>query len=287
MTKRCPVCEKDFLTSVSKRIFCSVKCSVTSRKNDENYIEKLRKPKKSLERKMYACKYCNAGFESSKERKYCSPKCGNQDRLLGKGYLVPIECRECKQVFKPHRSSLQYCCARCASAGKTKDPDFIDSLKAGCRRRSAEPGYKQILSEAAKKRWKDPEFRKMMDDIFDSDEWLKKSTENYSTKDYVFPSGRVVRIQGYEDKALDDLIKTYDEKDIVVDKEEIRDMIGIISYYDSNGAKHRYVPDIYLKSLGHIIEVKSEWTYRVNQRVNELKKEACLKMGLGFSFMIY
>ena len=126
----------------------------------------------------------------------------------------------------------------------------------------------------------------MMDDIFDSDEWLKKSTD-YSTKDYVFPSGRVVKIQGYEDKALDDLLKTHDEKDIVVDKEEIRELIGVITYYDSSGVKHRYIPDIYLKSLDHIVEVKSEWTYRVNQAVNEMKKEACLKIGLGFSFMIY
>lgn len=287
MLKVCPKCKESFSTSIGKRVFCSVKCSVSFRSADEAYLTKLRKPKQNLERKDYACNHCGASFTSTVERKYCSSKCGNQDRLLGKGYLVPIECKECKKMFKPIRSSLKYCSVVCASVGKAKDPTFIDRLKVGCAKRSSDQGYIQKLSESAKKRWESPDFRKKMEDIFDSEEWLLKSTDNYSSKEYVFPSGRTEKIQGYEDKALDDLLKTYEEDDIVVNKSEIRRLIGPIFYRDRDNVKRRYVPDVYVKSSDLIVEAKSDWTYRVNQEVNELKKEACLRLGHRFSFMIY
>ena len=287
MIKVCPECNHEFNTFIGKRVFCSRKCSIHSRKTNQEYLLKLRKPKERKEQLEYQCKYCSVKFFSSNIRKYCSPKCGNQDRLLGKGYLIPIECKECKNIFKPVRSTNKYCSTECSINGKLKDPLFLLNLKESCKKRSLNPDYLQKLSDKAKKRWNDPKFREKMDQIFLSDDWLSKSTDSYLTKTFVFPSGVVEKIQGYEDKALIELLEKYSEEDIIVNKSKIKSIIGIIEYYDENGAKHRYTPDIYIISENRIIEVKSSWTYQINQDINERKREACIKKGHDFTFLIY
>lgn len=287
MIKVCPQCQLEFTSSVRSRVFCSVKCSVNNRKKDVAYLEKLRKPKTELNKKDFGCAYCGFEFSSKKERKYCSTKCSNQDRLLGKGYLIPIFCKECKKQFKPVRSSMKYCSTTCSTQGTSKDPVFVEKLKIGCAKRSENQEYIEKLSELAKNRWADAGFREKMEKIFDSDEWQEKSTESYLTKDYMFPSGRRERVQGYEDRAIDELLQEHSEDDIVVNKQEIRKLIGTVFYHDEEGIKHRYIPDIYVKSENLIVEVKSEWTYRIKQEVNEIKKEACLRKGHNFCFKIY
>ena len=36
-----------------------------------------------------------------------------------------------------------------------------------------------------------------------------------------------------------------------------------------------------------MIEIKSEYTYRHNKEINDLKRDAVLKAGIGFKFMIF
>lgn len=108
----------------------------------------------------------------------------------------------------------------------------------------------------------------------------------FAHKEYSFPSGKKSFVQGYENIALDDLLKTYDENDIFVGDKEIEDQIGIIWYSFENN-KHRYYPDIYIKSENKIIEVKSEYTYMQNKNKNIAKKNACIEMGFNFEFVIY
>ena len=51
--------------------------------------------------------------------------------------------------------------------------------------------------------------------------------------------------------------------------------------------KRIYYSDIYIKKENKIIEVKSEWTFKINKKKNLLKKEACLKAGYKFEFWIF
>jgi hypothetical protein len=111
----------------------------------------------------------------------------------------------------------------------------------------------------------------------------------YGKKNYILPSGKVVKIQGYEDRALDELFKQgYKEEDILISLIDINDKIGKIYYNDATGKKHRYFPDFYIISENKIVEVKCKYkyTYEKNIEKNLLKKQACLDMGLNFEFKI-
>lgn len=105
-------------------------------------------------------------------------------------------------------------------------------------------------------------------------------------KDYILPSNRVVRIQGYENLALDILISKYKEDDIIVTNKEIREEIGILNYI-MDKREHTYVPDIYIKLENKIIEVKSNWTYELELEKNNLKKKSCEDVGIKFEFWIF
>lgn len=112
---------------------------------------------------------------------------------------------------------------------------------------------------------------------FKNHEWGNKY------KDYTTPNGTNLRIQGYENFALDQLFKNYSEEDIVVNK--INSVIGKIQYV-LNTNKKIYKPDIYIKSEHKIIEVKSQFTYDLQLEKNKLKAQACLNLGFQFEFWI-
>lgn len=245
----------------------------------------LKKPRAKRTYKEVSCTYCKNTFTTHRESKYCSTICCNRDRLLGKGVIQPKPCIICGNIYKPQRQTTRFCSNVCSSQHKSQDPLFIKNLKAGCVKRSQDPAYLQKLSGKAIERWNTPEFRNKMEEIFTSDDFAQKSNENYLTKDYIFSSGRIVRVQGYEPQALDILLQTYDEKDLFIGS-EIKNEIGIITYLDESKNLHRYNPDIYIKSLNKIIEVKSQWTYNVQLDTNIRKKIACEDLGINFEFMI-
>jgi hypothetical protein len=108
---------------------------------------------------------------------------------------------------------------------------------------------------------------------------------NYRLKDYTLPSGKVVKVQGYENFALDILLKTLDESDLFITYNEIREEIGTMNYLMDDHEKI-YLPDIFIKSQNKIIEVKSIYTYNLHLEQNLLKKDACIENGLLFEFWI-
>lgn len=117
-----------------------------------------------------------------------------------------------------------------------------------------------------------------------SDEFSTNAKKQF--KDYTLPSKKVVRIQGYENFALDILFKDYNEDDIIITNKDIREEIGILNYI-MDEKDRRYIPDIYIKSENKIIEVKSKWTYELELDKNNLKKESCELMGINFEFWIF
>lgn len=101
--------------------------------------------------------------------------------------------------------------------------------------------------------------------------------------DLLLPSGKKVRIQGYENFAIDTLLKTYNENDLIIENTRIAELTGLIKYDNSR----IYFPDIFIQSERKIIEVKSHYTYRIKLKENLLKKEAVLNRGLLFEFWIF
>lgn len=79
----------------------------------------------------------------------------------------------------------------------------------------------------------------------------------FSTKDYVFPSGNIVKVQGYEPFALNLLLEQgVKEDDIVVGCKNV----PRVSYFHEQD--RIYYPDIYIKSTDTLIEIKSMYTYQ-------------------------
>lgn len=121
--------------------------------------------------------------------------------------------------------------------------------------------------------WKDP--------VFAANQF--KSSVRY--KEFVLPSGLVVKLQGYEPQVLDYLLTLYDESDIILTVKNIHTYIGRIFYTQEN-IKRSYYPDFYIKSINTIIEVKSTYTFKKHIEKNLLKERACLDAGFNFKFII-
>jgi hypothetical protein len=113
----------------------------------------------------------------------------------------------------------------------------------------------------------------------------KQQSGGYSYYDFEFPSGKVIRVQGYEPKVLAKLVVDYSEDDIIVGVQNIINEIGFF-HYEYENETHRYYPDIYIKSEKKIIEVKSTYTFNKEKEKNLLKRESVLNKNINFNFII-
>lgn len=105
----------------------------------------------------------------------------------------------------------------------------------------------------------------------------------YKSKLYTFPSGREVCVQGYEPRAIDQLLLHYTEDEIVVETAQI----PRIEHLGIDKKTHYYFPDIFIPKENLIIEVKSIWTYEQDKKTVLLKEQACIAAGFNYKFIIY
>jgi len=102
-------------------------------------------------------------------------------------------------------------------------------------------------------------------------------------KFYILPSGKKVRIQGYENKTFDKLFKLgYDENDLLWKKSDMPEI-----WYVMDGTKHRYYPDFFIKKENLIIETKSVYTLNIEKEQNNKKFEAVKSAGFNFRLDVY
>lgn len=93
----------------------------------------------------------------------------------------------------------------------------------------------------------------------------------FSRKQYTFPAGREVVIQGNENHCIDQLLAGgTDETDIVVED------VPTISY-NWNNKSRTYYPDIYIPTTNSLIEVKSYFTWSIQALQNLEKMKAASK----------
>jgi hypothetical protein len=109
----------------------------------------------------------------------------------------------------------------------------------------------------------------------------KISKKSYSRKEYIFPSGRIELIQGYEPFAINDLLfkENIQENDIVTGCKNI----PIIWYKDDADKLHKHYVDIFIPSKNLCIEVKSSWTIK---KENVFQKQSAAK-DLGYNYEIW
>ena len=250
--------------SVGFRLFCSVKCSANSSfKKDK--IVKTNFDKYGCENAFQtkvARDNLNA-FHANKERVTESIEKGNQT-LKNKLGVESIE-----DVIQ-----WKYAASVIAKKDKYGSVGYNNRKKANLSR--DEHAIHQKMMETSLKKYGVPH-PMQHPEIFD-----KRIRNSFYYKDYTFPSGKVVQIQGFEDLALDELLLKYTEDEIVVGSKNMPSI-----WYLFECVKRRYFPDIFIPKDNLLIEVKSDFTMRVNFEINNIKAKAVLDQGYNFEFYIY
>jgi hypothetical protein len=100
-------------------------------------------------------------------------------------------------------------------------------------------------------------------------------------KPYTLPSGKVIEYMGYENYALEELLKMYEENDIE------NDMLPIFHYKKQDGTDHTYLPDIFIKSHNKFIEVKSTYTITQDHDTILLKQQSVKNAGFDCEIWVY
>jgi hypothetical protein len=113
----------------------------------------------------------------------------------------------------------------------------------------------------------------------------KQNKNSYYLKDYILPSGNIIKIQGYEHFALDELCKkeNNNENDIITGSKNV----PTIWYNDINNKKRRHFVDIFIKSKNKCIEVKSTWTFTTQKDIIFLKQNAAKQLGYLYEIWVY
>ena len=110
---------------------------------------------------------------------------------------------------------------------------------------------------------------------------VKSEFKGCHYKDYKFPSGNTIKVQGYENLAIDTLLTQFNEQQIIVGKANV----PVIEYH-INEKRHVYFPDIYIPDENKIIEVKSEWSLQYPTHVEE-KAQATVSEGYIYEIWVY
>lgn len=111
----------------------------------------------------------------------------------------------------------------------------------------------------------------------------KNSKNSYKLKQFTFPCGNTIKVQGYEPFLLNILVKEgYNFEEIITKRTDVPEI-----WYDINGIKKRYYCDIYIPKTNTIYEVKSTWTNIKNIDKNRLKKQACIDNGYNFQLYVF
>jgi len=111
----------------------------------------------------------------------------------------------------------------------------------------------------------------------------EKACSGYKTKYYTFPSGKIIKYQGYENLALDELLKTISENDIFNSKSDVPS----VWYKTDDGKEHRHYVDIFIPTQNRCIEVKSTWTIKYTTSNIFLKQKAAKELGYKYEIWVY
>lgn len=116
-------------------------------------------------------------------------------------------------------------------------------------------------------------------------EIMDKCSKNaYKLKEYTLPSGNIIKIQGYENYALDEILQDgILEEDIINGCKSVPE----IWYEDENRIKHRHYVDIFIPSQNRCIEIKSTWTAEKKKDCIFLKQQAGKELGYEYEIWIY
>lgn len=193
----------------------------------------------------------------------------------GLNQKMTVECRKCGYCWDAWATSLSKgkACPECA-----RDRIRATNLKKyGVEYSNQRPEVKAKIRQTMLDRYG------VKHALQNKELFNKNLKSSFALKDYKL-GNRVVRVQGYEPQALDYIQnkKKIKAKDIVCGSGSNVPSVE----YKYKGKWYVYHPDIYIRSLNRLCEVKSAYTYLSDLRRNEAKRKACLKAGYNFTFLV-
>jgi hypothetical protein len=103
----------------------------------------------------------------------------------------------------------------------------------------------------------------------------------FQWKEYIFPSGKVIKVQGNENHMINELISTgISEEDIITGRNNMPYV-----WYEYEGKSHVYYADAMVKNK--IYDAKSPYTLYCDLYKNIAKMNAVLELGFEFEFLVY
>lgn len=123
----------------------------------------------------------------------------------------------------------------------------------------------------------------------------KSAIANSIGREFTMPSGKIIRVRGYEDATITELLKIFSEAEIIVDDTLREYNLPVFTYTDSRRHSLKYYPDIYIPKENKIIEVKGRWWWDgkgkekyKNRLVKNLKKRtAVLEAGYQYEVWLF
>lgn len=123
----------------------------------------------------------------------------------------------------------------------------------------------------------------------------KSAKSNSLGKAFIMPSGKIVRVRGYEDVTISVLLQSYTEDELVIDNMMNLFNLPVFQYVNVNQHIHKYYPDIYIPKENKIIEVKSQWwwdgngdlRYKSRLENNLRKRQSVLENGYNYELWLY
>lgn len=226
---------------------CCPKCLNDKNRNDFDYVCKV------VEEAGHIIAMNKEDYKSNKKVAfYC--KCGNPDIETTSLHRLSTDsgCLKCSKTRALETIKEQYNCKDLGITNVFQIPDIKEKSK----ETNLEKYGVEYPLQCEKM------FSKMMQSSF-------------KTKKYKFPSGRIVKIQGYEHRAIDLLLSenfvcpfiAYKiTEDMIVVGEEMKSF-----NYTFNNCIRRYYPDIHIKNTNVYIEVKSEYLLKKDYEQNMAK----------------
>lgn len=98
----------------------------------------------------------------------------------------------------------------------------------------------------------------------------KVLNNHYKSKEYILPSGKTIKVMGYENHFLDYVLQT---KKLSEESFQFDQKLHI-SYKDNAGNYRKYFPDFYMPAINLVIEIKSDYTLNKQKELNEKKFKA-------------
>jgi hypothetical protein len=113
--------------------------------------------------------------------------------------------------------------------------------------------------------------------------FARVQASSFRNKDYTFPSGTTIQVQGYEPFCYEHLLAVgFTEEELLTGYQQ-RPVVN----FHFDGKQCTYYPDLYLPNEHTLIEVKSAYTYQLAPEKNQAKLQACCDAGYHAELWIY